>query len=61
MWYDGGQLFSHSTFVLAISGTWTFRFDENASHTINVSRTTDTMETNDPIEEIIFQKAYASG
>lgn len=47
--------------VVVISSAVTFRLDENASHTINMSRTTAVIEIRDPIDDNRFQRVYASG
>lgn len=47
--------------VIVISSAVTFRFDVNASQIINIRRITATMEIKDPIDDVRFQRVYASG
>lgn len=61
VWWGGGELLSHSMLVVVISGVVVFRLEENASHTMNISRITAVREIKDPIDDIRFQMVYASG
>lgn len=54
MWYGGGHPWSHSAFVAVSSTDRTSRFAANASHRINRNITTATIDTIDPIEEMMF-------
>lgn len=61
MWYGGGHPWSHSTLVSVSSTAETSRFAAKASQIMNKNMITATRDTNEPIDEIVFHRVYASG
>lgn len=47
--------------VVVSSGCRTLRFDVKASQMMNISMITAVIEINEPIEDMVFHRVYASG
>lgn len=57
MWWGGGHPYSHSTFTVVSSTSWTSRLVANASQRIYRNKMTATSEIREPIDETVFHNA----